>query len=871
MEQPNIIYTGVVKQPNQKRGGTTNFKAFILETNTAQTIIIEHSYFLWLKKGDKMVARCSSLAPVGAKEIKARLVERPAVILPTDEQALSDAIRDVFKKLDWNEIKSLINSLELRDHPERIPVIFATLDTASCAPLRQDSSALLHHLFSQFNDKEIRQVLNWWKRNRVDRNLSLLGIDYKQLELTDMPHDKIYQQAMRNPYRLYFIPITIADEIINTYQIAFVPGANSVPGNTPDTIAKVEKKQGNNWQDERMYGNIGRKVADFFYRDKHACITEELVNRTISQYNYFAPYLEFVNHEGCVYLEDRLKVQQYALKLLNRKLAEPGLGIKYSPSCKQEGKRSFSQDQIDAINLALNNPVSAITGGAGTGKTTVIRVMVEQLVKYHKKCILTSLTGRAVARMRTLGMHLIGAKKKTKLLSQEQEEAKLEEELKKSAISSLSSFSSGSRGDPSFSSGSRGDPSFFKKEGKEGKDEKEEKKKQKELADPVIVSTMHLMLTKKDRLSEISYIITDEASMVTTPLFVEFISYVIKTLKYCPYLVFVGDQNQLEPIGWGSLYQQIMLCTKIPRAVLQTNHRSCKSILNNANAILNKVAYAPSIDVVDGKLTGFTIVAKDPLGVYYNLLSPTSANAEESTFTGEPEALIEKYQQIRIITGYRDEVEKLNLAIQETRFSSLSASGKGAICGISEINRIKKKWYLGDLVVMKKNSYKLGVMNGDEGMIVTVEANFIGVMFDRLKAAWLAEKAEDPTIEDVKPINFYLTPENGEYVPTAKGIVDDVEEENVEEQEEMHPLTNLLDLGYAMTVDASQGSEYENVIVHIPNHGANRFFMTRNRVYTAITRGKTLVIGTGDTAFFDQCKNIISPARTDHLAQWLNL
>src|SRR5262249_25488218 len=52
-----------------------------------------------------------------------------------------------------------------------------------------------------------------------------------------------------------------------------------------------------------------------------------------------------------------------------------------------------------------------------------------------------------------------------------------------------------------------------------------------------------------------------------------------------------------------------------------------------------------------------------------------------------------------------------------------------------------------------------------------------------------------------------------------------------------------LNLAYALTIHKSQGSEYPAVI--IPLHTQHYLMLQRNLLYTAITRGKTLVILVG--------------------------
>ena len=69
------------------------------------------------------------------------------------------------------------------------------------------------------------------------------------------------------------------------------------------------------------------------------------------------------------------------------------------------------------------------------------------------------------------------------------------------------------------------------------------------------------------------------------------------------------------------------------------------------------------------------------------------------------------------------------------------------------------------------------------------------------------------------------------------------------EQSHIHYKANELDqltLAYAITVHKSQGSEYSAVIIPITTH--HYMMLQRNLLYTAITRGKQLVVLIGTSA-----------------------
>lgn len=65
----------------------------------------------------------------------------------------------------------------------------------------------------------------------------------------------------------------------------------------------------------------------------------------------------------------------------------------------------YSDAQRKAILLALNSPVMVLTGGPGSGKTTVLRGVIEALEKRGKKVVLCAPTGRAAKRMSALTDH----------------------------------------------------------------------------------------------------------------------------------------------------------------------------------------------------------------------------------------------------------------------------------------------------------------------------------------------------------------------------------------------------------------------------------------------------------------------------------
>ncbi len=119
--------------------------------------------------------------------------------------------------------------------------------------------------------------------------------------------------------------------------------------------------------------------------------------------------------------------------------------------------------------------------------------------------------------------------------------------------------------------------------------------------------------------------------------------------------------------------------------------------------------------------------------------------------------------------------------------------------GGKEIRRGERLWRIGDRVLHTRNDYEKEIYNGDMGRIVEIYDN--GGL-----------KVEFPDREPVP----YTTGELGDLQPA-----------------------------YAITVHRSQGSEYPVVV--FPLVTQHYMMLQRNLLYTALTRGKELVVLVGSS------------------------
>ena len=169
---------------------------------------------------------------------------------------------------------------------------------------------------------------------------------------------------------------------------------------------------------------------------------------------------------------------------------------------------------------------------------------------------------------------------------------------------------------------------------------------------------------------------------------------------------------------------------------------------------------------------------------------------------------LEPLQDVQVLTPMRRNLlgaENLNAAIQKR----LNGAGSGVVRGGMEFRA-------GDRVMQLRNNYDKDVYNGDVGFVQSVEPaeRTLVVLFDG------------------RPVEYRAA---------------DLDE---------------LTLAYATTIHKSQGSEYPAVIVLL--HRQHYMMLQRNLLYTAITRGKKLVLVIGSPWAVKQAieTNVVRARRT---------
>lgn len=119
-------------------------------------------------------------------------------------------------------------------------------------------------------------------------------------------------------------------------------------------------------------------------------------------YDQFRSDRAFLLKEGFLHLEGarlyRKNIWEYenaAVKALAEILAHNDLGEPYLPEKLTALDITLTEEQREAIKLALSHRLSIILGGAGSGKTTLVRALVENGAVINRGAVLCAPTGKA--------------------------------------------------------------------------------------------------------------------------------------------------------------------------------------------------------------------------------------------------------------------------------------------------------------------------------------------------------------------------------------------------------------------------------------------------------------------------------------------
>ena len=294
---------------------------------------------------------------------------------------------------------------------------------------------------------------------------------------------------------------------------------------------------------------------------------------------------------------------------------------------------------------------------------------------------------------------------------------------------------------------------------------------------------------------EADVIIIDEMSMVDITLLYA----LLKAVGAGTRLILVGDVNQLPSVGPGNVLRDIIASGCFPVVTLQKIFRqaSQSDIVVNAHKINDGEHIA-----LDNKSKDFFLLKRYDADVIINVMLQLVKQKM-------PRYVDATSYDIQVLTPTRKGllgVERLNTILQQY-LNPPAKQKKERQVG----DRIFRE---GDKVMQIRNNYQLeweirsryglaidkglGVFNGDVGIIQEINdySSTVSVLYDENRLVQYPFKGLDE-----------------------------------------------LELAYAITIHKSQGSEYPVVI--LPVYSGPPMLMTRNLLYTAVTRAKQLVVLVG--------------------------
>ena len=386
----------------------------------------------------------------------------------------------------------------------------------------------------------------------------------------------------------------------------------------------------------------------------------------------------------------------------------------------------LSAEQTDAVRQSIENGVFVVTGGPGTGKTTIVSAIVDVFAHCRVETVIAAPTGRAAKRITEATGHPA------------------------STIHRLLEYSYGEDGEE-----------------------------------------MRFGRTRENPL-DCGAVIVDEASMIDVLLMAALTDAIPSGAR----LVIVGDADQLPPVGAGNVLRDLLACERVAACKLTEIFRQAETsmIVVNAHAI-NHGEYP----ILNSEDSDFFMLRRDSEPEILSAIVELCGKRLPSAYGLDP------MRDIQVLTPVRKGGlgnAALNRELQR-RLNPPADSKPERIHG-DRIFRVD------DRVMQTRNNYRLkwvsgtdftegeGVFNGDMGYISAIDAenNNLSVVYDGLR---------------------HVT----------------------------YDVTNLdeLEHAYAVTIHKSQGSEFPAVI--IPVFAVPPILATRNLIYTAVTRGKRLVVLVG--------------------------
>lgn len=285
----------------------------------------------------------------------------------------------------------------------------------------------------------------------------------------------------------------------------------------------------------------------------------------------------------------------------------------------------------------------------------------------------------------------------------------------------------------------------------------------------------------QDNPLQVDVIVVDEVSMVDLVL----MDHLLRAIEPHTHLILVGDVDQLPSVGPGSVLKDLIDSERVPVAVLRRIFRQDQESLIVVNA--HRILQGQSLEFAGAReRRDFDFMARENEEEILETIKELLRERIPEWLHLRPDEIVQSVQLLTPMHRGLLGTIQLNRELQ----SLLNPVGQSLERGGTTL-RVRDK------VMQLRNNYDKGVFNGDLGRIVSIdrEDGKIQVDFDDKRVVYEADEWDE------------------------------------------------ISLAYATSIHKSQGSEYPVVI--LPLHTSHYMMLYRSILYTAVTRGKSLVIVVG--------------------------
>lgn len=364
------------------RNEINSYTIATFETDEEETTVV--GYLPFIEKGDSLKITGNFVEhPEYGRQLKIETFEK---LMPEDLDSIENYLANgKFKGIGPATAKKMVNTFG----KDVINIIKFEPEKLSCIKGITEEKAI--EISQSFNENwEVWQIVSYLEKFGIGPQ-SAEGI-YKRLGPNTIT------TIEENPYIL--IDLTVRVNFAQIDQIAIKMGMDlENDKRIRSGIKYALKLSTNNGHCAVLYENLIQFVKDLlnvsevmienniiFLKTKNEIVLEDRENQEwVYLYNYYMAEKNVA--ESLITLDNYLNVKE--ISNFEKKLKK----------IEKHSDLELSEKQREAVIAVQEHNVCVITGGPGTGKTTIIKTIIEMYKQEEKKVVLCAPTGRAAKRM----------------------------------------------------------------------------------------------------------------------------------------------------------------------------------------------------------------------------------------------------------------------------------------------------------------------------------------------------------------------------------------------------------------------------------------------------------------------------------------